>query len=37
MQILSILWADGTATVKKVHDALSDNNQTGYTTTLKIM
>ena len=34
-EILSILWQEGAASVKKVHEKLA--SKTGYTTTLKIM
>ena len=33
--ILSVLWQEGSATVKKVHEKLA--SKTGYTTTLKLM
>lgn len=36
LEILQILWADGSQTVREVHAALSDK-QTGYTTVLKQM
>lgn len=36
LEILSILWASGPATVREVHSALSGKN-TGYTTVLKQM
>ncbi len=35
--ILRVLWASGPSTVRHVHDALSDQRATGYTTTLKLM
>ncbi|MCE2825168.1 MAG: BlaI/MecI/CopY family transcriptional regulator [Sediminibacterium sp.] len=34
-EILSILWQEGAASVKKVHEKLA--SKTGYTTTLKLM
>ena len=34
-EILSVLWQEGSATVKKVHEKLA--SKTGYTTTLKLM
>ena len=34
-EILSVLWQEGAASVKKVHEKLA--SKTGYTTTLKIM
>src|ERR1700751_4517440 len=37
LEILNILWAQGPATVKEVHEKLALTKDTGYTTTLKIM
>ncbi|KEO72794.1 BlaI/MecI/CopY family transcriptional regulator [Anditalea andensis] len=37
LEILSILWEMGKASVREIHDRLSANKSTGYTTTLKIM
>lgn len=37
LEILNILWADGPATVKEVHEKLALTKDTGYTTTLKVM
>jgi len=37
LEILNILWADGPATVREVHDKLSLKKDAGYTTTLKQM
>jgi len=34
-EILSVLWQEGAASVKKVHEKLA--SKTGYTTTLKLM
>ena len=34
-EILSVLWQEGSASVKKVHEILA--SKTGYTTTLKLM
>ena len=34
-EILTVLWQEGAATVKKVHEILA--SKTGYTTTLKLM
>jgi len=34
-EILSVLWKEGSATVKKVHEILA--SKTGYTTTLKLL
>jgi len=35
--ILGVLWEKGTATVREVHEALHQDVETGYTTTLKLM
>lgn len=37
LEILHVLWAEGKATVRKVHEALSGFKDAGYTTTLKLM
>ncbi|MBM3412534.1 MAG: BlaI/MecI/CopY family transcriptional regulator [Bacteroidetes bacterium] len=37
LEILSILWEKGEATVADVHAALSSYKKTGYTTTLKLL
>lgn len=37
LEILQVLWDKGQAPVKEVHEALSDNRDAGYTTTLKQM
>lgn len=37
LEILNILWADGPATVRSVHEQLSLKKEAGYTTTLKLM
>lgn len=37
MEILKILWDHGSSTVREVHDFLSQNKESGYTTTLKLM
>ena len=37
LEILNILWAQGPATVKEVHEKLALTKDTGYTTTLKQM
>lgn len=37
LAILRVLWDRGPATVRQVHEALSDARDTGYTTTLKLM
>lgn len=37
LEILNILWDRGPAAVKEVHEILSQEKNTGYTTTLKIM
>lgn len=36
LEILGILWQRGAATVREIHEALPEN-ETGYTTTLKIL
>lgn len=37
LEILQILWTNGTATVREVHEELSQTKEAGYTTTLKLM
>jgi len=37
LEILRVLWARGDATVRDVHDSLSQDRATGYTTVLKTM
>lgn len=37
LAILRVLWSQGPATVRHVHEALADSRETGYTTTLKLM
>lgn len=37
MEILSVLWERGEATVREVHEILSPSNPTGYTTVLKLL
>ena len=37
MEILKVLWEYGPSTVREVHDFLSKNKESGYTTTLKLM
>lgn len=37
LEILSVLWRSGPATVRTVHDSLDHGRGTGYTTTLKLM
>ncbi len=37
MEILQILWEEGDSTVRHVHDILSAQKESGYTTTLKLM
>ena len=37
LAILRVLWASGPATVRRVHEALNQARETGYTTTLKLM
>lgn len=37
LEILQILWKNGTATVRDVHEELAQNKEVGYTTTLKLM
>ncbi len=37
LEILGVLWDKGTATVRDVHETLSEHKDSGYTTTLKLM
>ena len=37
LAILRVLWEHGSATVRRVHEALAGARDTGYTTTLKLM
>ncbi len=37
LAILKILWQKQTASVREVHESLSENKDAGYTTTLKLM
>lgn len=37
LAILRVLWARGPSTVRQVHEALADDRETGYTTSLKLM
>jgi len=37
LAILSVLWEKGSGTVREVHEALHQEIETGYTTTLKLM
>ena len=37
LAILRVLWTRGPSTVREVHDALAGAQNTGYTTTLKLM
>jgi predicted transcriptional regulator len=37
LAILRVLWARGPSTVRQVHEAMADERETGYTTTLKLM
>jgi predicted transcriptional regulator len=37
LAILRVLWSRGPSTVRQVHDALSRDRETGYTTVLKFM
>jgi len=37
LAILGVLWEKGPSTVRKVHEVLEPDSQTGYTTTLKLM
>lgn len=37
LQILTVLWELGASSVRQVHQALADERETGYSTTLKMM
>lgn len=37
LEILNVLWAKKTATVREVHGELAQHKEVGYTTTLKLM
>jgi len=37
MEILQVLWEQGSRTVREVHDTLSETTDSAYTTTLKFM
>lgn len=37
LEILTVLWANGEATVRTVHEELTKTKDAGYTTTLKLM
>jgi len=37
LEILQVLWRNGLATVREVHEELSKTKDAGYTTTLKLM
>src|SRR5580698_3690427 len=37
LDLLSVVWARGPNTVRQIHEALSGEKSTGYTTTLKIL
>ncbi len=37
LEILQVLWREKKASVREVHETLSANKDTGYTTTLKLM
>lgn len=37
LELLRVLWERGPSTVREVHDALAEQKETGYTTTLKIL
>jgi BlaI family penicillinase repressor len=37
LELLGVLWARGPSTVRQIHEALSGQKSTGYTTTLKIL
>ena len=37
LELLRVLWDRGPLTVREIHDGLSGNRGTGYTTTLKIL
>lgn len=37
LELLSVLWTQGPSTVREIHEVLSKEKETGYTTTLKIL
>jgi predicted transcriptional regulator len=37
LEILRVIWERGPSTVRQVHEALAEQRETGYTTTLKLM
>jgi BlaI family penicillinase repressor len=37
LQILAVLWRQGPSTVRRVHEALAGQRETGYSTTLKMI
>ncbi len=37
LEILQVLWQKGQATVREVHEVLTQTKEVGYTTTLKLM
>lgn len=37
LQILNVLWQRGPSTVRQIHEALSEDRDTGYSTTLKMV
>jgi BlaI family transcriptional regulator, penicillinase repressor len=37
LELLRVLWAKGSATVRELHDALSQERALGYTTALKLL
>ncbi len=37
LEVLQVLWKNGSATVRQVNEELNKNREVGYTTTLKIM
>jgi predicted transcriptional regulator len=37
LELLNVLWQRGPSTVREIHEALSPEKDTGYTTTLKIL
>jgi len=37
LEILILLWENGSSTVRQIHDQILKNKNTGYTSTLKIM
>ena len=37
LELLRVLWAKGSATVRELHDAVSQERELGYTTVLKLL